>query len=827
MLSLYKAFRQRIIKFGRYLMNTRLIYRLLSIPVILVFCVIFYRQMAKIPVEFTTTSIERPLDQSEASRLYNAGVQQYRQGELKKALDTFGRSLVIVRNGKPQDKANILSSIGQIYHSLGQDAKAVSSYDQAIAIFKQTGDKTNEGITLSKIGLSYQSLGQYAKALKLYQQALAIFKQVSDKSPNSLARNGEGITLTYIGGLYKSLGEYPKALRFLQQGLAITKEVRNRSGEGIALRIIGEVYDDLQQYPKALSFLQPALKIAKLEGDRFEEATALLSLGVVYNNQKQETKALNFYQQVLTISQKLGYRRIEGATLHEMGTVYEDLKQYPKALKLYQQVLAITIEQQHPPAEAVTRTSLGRTLLETGKADAAAKMLLSAINIWESLRPGLTDVYKVSIFESQAETYREMQQALIAQGKINSALEIAERGRSKAFVELLTSRLSPNSKIPPTIKPVTIDQIQLLAKKQKATLVEYSIISNKLLYTWVIQPTGAVSFKQVNLTSTPLAQLVKSSRQSLGLRGRGLPTNANIDAVPQISKLKQLHKVLIDPIAKLLPADPNQPVIFIPQNELFLVPFPALEDQNNKYLIEKHTILTTPAIQVLQLTSEKRERLGGETFASLQGKDALVVGNPTMPSIITKSGEKAKQLPTLPGAEVEAVEVAKLLKTKAMTGKDATKASILQQMNKARIIHLATHGLLDDFKGLGVPGAIALAPDNTGQINDGLLTADEILNLNLNAVLVILSACDTGEGRITGDGVVGLSRSLISAGASSVIVSLWAVSDDSTQFLMTKFYENLRQNPDQAVALRNAMLTTMKQYSRPLDWAAFTLVGEP
>ncbi|WP_051502891.1 CHAT domain-containing protein [[Scytonema hofmanni] UTEX B 1581] len=783
--------------------------------------------MAKIPVEITTTSIDRPLDQTEASRLYKAGVQQYRQGELKKALDTFGRSLVIVTNNKPEDKANILSYIGQTYHSLGQDKKAVSSYEQAIAIFKQTGDKTNEGITLSNIGLSYHSLGQYSKALKFYQQGLAILKQVGDKSPDSLARNGEGTTLTYIGGLYKSLGEYPKALRFLEQGLAITKEVRNRSGEGIALRNIGEVYDDLQQYPKALSFLQPALKIAKQDRDRFQEATALLSLGVLYNNQKQETKALNFYQQVLTISQKLGYRRIEGATLHEMGTVYEDLKQYPKALKLYQQVLAITIEQQHPPAEAVTRTSLGRTLLKTGQAAAAAKMLLTAINIWESLRPGLTDVYKVSIFESQAETYREMQQALIAQGKINSALEIAERGRSKAFVELLTSRLSPNSKIPPTIKPVTINQIQLIAKKQKAALVEYSIVSDKLLYIWVVQPTGAVSFKQVNLTSTSLTQLVTSSRQSLGLRGRGIPTNANIDAVPQISKLKQLHKVLIDPIAKLLPTDPNQRVIFIPQNELFLVPFPALEDQNNKYLIEKHTILTAPAIQVLQLTSEKRERLGGGMFASLQGKDALVVGNPTMPSIITKSGEKPQQLATLPGAEAEAIKVAKLLKTKAMTGKVATKASIVQQMNKARIIHLATHGLLDDFKGLGVPGAIALAPDNTGQINDGLLTADEILNLNLNAVLVVLSACDTGEGRITGDGVVGLSRSLISAGASSVIVSLWAVSDDSTEFLMTRFYENLGQNPDQAIALRNAMLTTKKQYSRPLDWAAFTLVGEP
>jgi CHAT domain-containing protein len=813
-------------------MDTRLLYRLLSIPVTLLFSVTFDLQMAKTSQEMPTASAQIPLqDRTQASRLYQAGVQQYRQGELQKALETFKRSLVLVTNGKPEDKANILNYIGQIYHSLGQDRKAVSFYQQALAIFKQTGDqgqnRANEGITLSNIGLSYQSLGQYSKALSFYQQGLAIFKQVGNKSQDSLARTGEGTTLTYIGGLYKSLGEYPKALRFLEQGLAITKEVRNRSGEGVALRNIGEVYDDLQQYPKAISFLEPALKIAKQDRDRFQEAATLLSLGIVYNNLGQETKALNFYQQVLTISQKLGYRRVEGATLHEMGTVYQNLKQYPKALKLYQQVLAITIEQQHPPAEALTRTSLGSTLLQANQKAAASKMLLSAINIWESLRPGLTDVYKVSIFETQAKTYRQLQQAMVAQGKINSALEIAERGRSQAFVELLTSRLSQNPTNPPTIKPLTIDQIQLIAKKQKATLVEYSIVSDKLLYIWVVQPTGVVAFKQVDLTSTSIAQLVTSSRNSLGLRGRGIPTNANVDAVPQVSKLKQLHKLLIEPIAKLLPADPNQRVIFIPQNELFLVPFPALKDQNDKYLIEKHNILTAPAIQVLQLTREKRERLGGGIFASLQGKDALVVGNPTMPSIITKSGEKPQQLSTLPGAEAEAIKVAKLLKTKPITGKVATKASIVQQMNKARIIHLATHGLLDDFKGLGVPGAIALAPDNTGQINDGLLTADEILNLNLNAVLVVLSACNTGEGRISGDGVVGLSRSLISAGASSVIVSLWAVPDDSTEFLMTRFYENLRQNPDQAVALRNAMLTTMKEYSRPLDWAAFTLIGEP
>ncbi|HEY9650026.1 MAG TPA: CHAT domain-containing protein, partial [Coleofasciculaceae cyanobacterium] len=150
-----------------------------------------------------------------------------------------------------------------------------------------------------------------------------------------------------------------------------------------------------------------------------------------------------------------------------------------------------------------------------------------------------------------------------------------------------------------------------------------------------------------------------------------------------------------------------------------------------------------------------------------------------------------------------------------------TEATILQLMPKARMIHLATHGILDDIQGLN--SALALAPSGA---NDGLLTAEEILNLKLNADLVVLSACDTGRGRITGDGVIGLSRSLISAGVPSVIVSLWAVPDAPTASLMTEFYQNLQKNPDKALALRQAMLTTMKQHPNPRDWAAFTLIGE-
>lgn len=107
-----------------------------------------------------------------------------------------------------------------------------------------------------------------------------------------------------------------------------------------------------------------------------------------------------------------------------------------------------------------------------------------------------------------------------------------------------------------------------------------------------------------------------------------------------------------------------------------------------------------------------------------------------------------------------------------------------------------------------------------------MLTSSEIINLNLNADLVVLAACDTGRGRISGDGIIGLSRSLITAGAKSVLVSLWMVDDKSTEFLMKEFYQNLQKNPDKALALRLAMLETKKKFPHPADWSAFTLIGE-
>jgi CHAT domain-containing protein len=155
--------------------------------------------------------------------------------------------------------------------------------------------------------------------------------------------------------------------------------------------------------------------------------------------------------------------------------------------------------------------------------------------------------------------------------------------------------------------------------------------------------------------------------------------------------------------------------------------------------------------------------------------------------------------------------IARLLDTEALIGVRATKAIVLQSIGKVQIVHLATHGLFDEVQALD--SAIALAP---GEKDEGFLKAFDILKLNLEAEIAVLSACNTVQGRITGDGVIDLSRALIAAGVPSVLVSLWSVPDNSTAQLMVSFYQYWLKGSNKAQALRLAMLDVLNQFPKPM-----------
>lgn|SRR5919199_1069416 len=722
-------------------------------------------------------------------------------------------------------------------------SKAIACYQQNLELARLSRDDAREGYALNNLGATYYAIGDYEKAISYQQQRLAQAESRADLL-------GKGQAFIGLGAAYGAIGNYKKAIEYYEQSLEVAHSLKSLDLEASILRNLGLVYYAQKEYTRAVEYQEQSLAIAKQQRDRRGEALALSNLGLVHYSLTDYARAIDEQKQSLAIAKELRDLFVQGRALENLGIAYYAVKNYQQAIESYQQSLAIARELSDRHAQGRALSNLGDAFYKAKQPAEAIKALFSAIEIWESLRSNLNnnDLNLISFFETQETSYSTLQEVLANQNQPKEALEIAERGRAQAFVRLLTNRFSSQSaqatlkSSENQIKPIGIQEIQQVAKKHNSTLVSYSIIKEEVeadgqrklqdseLYIWVTQPTGQIEFRRISLKGlaeqeTLLKTLITKSRcftpNCVRNKQRSQPATNPTRTIPIVeqrfldSSLQELYQLLIEPIADLLPQDPTSRIIFIPHESLFLVPFAALQDTSGNYLIEKHTILTAPSIQVLSLTKKQQQLTSG--------KGAIVVGNPTMPSVGFNRNQPPQKLPSLPHAETEAIAIAQLLNAEPLTGDKATKVAVLQQIERARIVHLATHGILDDVEGLGVPGVIALAPSKG---DSGLLTANEIFNLRLNAELVVLSACNTGRGRITGDGVIGLSRSFIAAGVPSVVVSLWSVADESTADFMAEFYRQMQLTPDIAQALRKAMLVTLVKHPNPVDWAAFTLIGE-
>ncbi|MEL6462145.1 MAG: CHAT domain-containing tetratricopeptide repeat protein [Cyanobacteria bacterium J06621_15] len=751
---------------------------------------------------------------------------------------------VVAQQQFSSTKADSLSEQAAKYLKANQLLKAIDLWEQALILVGKTDNKSQEANILGNLAIAYNRLGNYSKAVDNNQKSLEIFRQLKIKEK-------EGQVLNNLGNAYQALGDYKNAIASFEKSFSIARQTNNRAEEGLILNNLGQIYINQLKHEKAIKTLQNSLQISISENDVVGQASTLIGLGSAHHVLGKLDKAKENFQTSLELAQKAKDKQREWEALGGLGFVYEDLKDYPQAIEYVEKSLAITREINNPQAEATILNNLGHTLFKAGRLTEAEKQLRQAVKLLDKLRLELDDAYQISIFDTQLHTYNLLQQILVAQNKPEEALEASEQGRARAFANLLAKKTAKDKEINSqksfNINNPSIEQIKQIAKTQNATLVQYTLVPEdgfkhrgKLralteeIYIWVVKPTGEVIFRRHKFEQkTSLKSLVKSGHKCIRLRncrsGRK-ESIGNTKAIENSSKneLEKLHTILIEPIADVLPKSEEEHVIFIPHEDLFLVPFATLKDSEEKYLIEKHTISTAPSIQILNFTNKLKKSVIKDNF-----KSALIVGNPTMPTI-----PKQEALQELPHSEKEARKIANLLGTNPIIGAQATKIDVMKKMPNASLIHLATHGLLDEVKELGLlqktkklssPGALALAPPQENKHN-GFLTSDEIAEMELQAEMVVLSACETGMGEITGDGVLGLSRAFIAAKVPTVVVSLWTVPDDATSKLMTEFYRQLSktQNQNKAQALRKAMLKMLETETSldPDNWAAFTLVGE-
>jgi CHAT domain-containing protein len=774
------------------------------------------------------------ITQTTGSELFQKGATAYQARQLKDAVRYWQQALKLFQSTRDdRGELETLGALSAASIDLGEYDRAITYGNKLLEISQRLKIVQTQAQALGNLGISYQKLGDYPKSIKSNQQALAIFKSLNLSA-------AEGQLLSNLGNTYAIIGDYDGAISAYNRSLEIARSSKILQQQGNVLSNLGAVYTNKGDDRKALEYYQESLTIARSLKDIPLQIGVLINLGTTHYLLGDRDLGTKESEQAVVLAKQIENPQLLGDVLSNLGLIYADRRDYAKAIESHQQSVQIASAGKNPRAEALARNNLAHTFLETNQLAPAQQQLRSAIQSLDQVRSTLSDLEQVNIFDTQTATYNLLEQVLIADRNPEAALEVAEQGRARAFAQKLASRLNVDA------TPPSIAKIRQIAKQQNATIVTYTVVPDKQfkfrgkqrgekvgLFIWVIQPNGTVTFRQQDLR--PLRQqkisfeeLADASRCLRADRMACIKVDRFAASTQKFTKgtypaLAELYQLTIAPIADLLPQNPDDHVIFIPHSSLLRVPFAALQTPDGKFLIEKHTILSAPSIQVLDLTHQQHLRQANNT-----NRSAIVVGNPTMPTVVEQAGENPFQLPPLINAEKEAKVIAQLLSTQPLIGAQATKANVFKNIKQARFIHLATHGLINYVTKAGldsieVPGALALAPTST---DEGLLTAREILNLNLNAKLVVLSACDTGRGKITGDGVIGLSRAWISAGVPSTIVSLRQVPDDSTTALMTSFYQNFTKTSNIARSLRQAMLTTMKTDREPVRWAAFMLIGE-
>ena len=543
-----------------------------------------------------------------------------------------------------------------------------------------------------------------------------------------------------------------------------------------------------------------------------------------------------------------------------LGRQSRDEAEPATALSFFGQAAEIARRLDDSPLLAEALTLQGETHLSTGDTASAKASALQAIAAVEAQGLRLDDATGVVLFTRQEASFRLLERVHLAQGAPEAALEAGERGRTRALLQVLIARQAGGRlvrdnkaiassaafdvlmdrsgrvegvsivsaasirraidvlalpKVEPEPRPkLTVAAMQATAAEHGASLLVCSLLGGAAdeIAIWLVQ-ADAVHHRMAPPRASGAATLADEVATLLaGLADAAAPAGA-LDPV-----LGRLHARLVAPIAGLLAVD--ELICIVPDGALFRLPFAALLDGEGAPLVKSHPLVYAPSVEVLALSREASRLQQDRGPAGLP----LVVGAPS-PVRLPAGFDGAQPLPALGYADQEARDIADVLGAgPPLLAGDATLAAVMARLPSASLAHFAAHALLDDARPQA--SAILLAA-LAGSADAAALTVAALQGLSLRASLVVLSACGTALGPVSGDGIAGFARALLAAGAPSAVVALWPLADASTWDLMTTFYDRLvRAGEDAATALRVAMLEQRSATPHPRDWAGVVLYGQ-
>ena len=762
-------------------------------------------------------------DEDGEGRAYgNLGNAYQSLGDYQKAIEYQQKHLKIAKEmGDRVGEARGYGNLGNTYLFLGDYQKAIEYLKKNLKIAKEIGDRFGEGGSYGNIGNIYQSQGDYQKAFVYHEKHLRIAKETGDRA-------GEGHANGNLGNAYQSLGDYQKAIEYHEKHLKIATEIGDRAGEGRAYGNLGNGFKYLGDYQKAIEYHEKYLKIAKEIGDRNGEGRANGNLGNAYHSLGDHQKAIEYHEKHLKIAKEIGDRAAEGHANGNLGNAYDSLGEHQKAIEYHEKYLKIAKEIGDQVGEGNASHNIGIGFFSLGQFENAADSFGCAMEAFNAMRSCLKskDDWKINFRELYEETNTYLWKSLLRLEKLDEALFAAERGRAQT----LTDNLLIQYKIPASLLAATVDFKGILPRlfTDLSSPTLFLATEGLTINIWLLSRGNKVTYRKGRLEGDrteqyPVGALLQSSLEKIGADVRVRCEDRTFDELTrdctfsregceEVKKSFQsldnqfqgFYDGIIGPIVDML-APQDDEMVIVPDGALCFTPWAAV--------IESIRIRTVPSLTTYQLILNVPEDHYKKT-------GALLVGNPCLKDLNGVWHD-------LPCAQKEVELIASILNTTPLVGRQATKAEVMKQMSSVGLIHIAAHGN-------ALTGEIALSP-NPGwtsqfpQEEDFILKMSDVLVANIRARLVVLSCCHSGRGRmLKSEGVVGIARAFLAAGARSVLVALWAIDDEATMVFMKSFYQHLKEGKTASVAVHQSIkcLRESEEFSEMRYWAPFQIIGD-
>jgi CHAT domain-containing protein/predicted negative regulator of RcsB-dependent stress response len=822
-----------------------------------------------------------------ASTLNNIGMDYFDNGEPYKALKMFDQAIPLRRVvGDREGEAGTLHNIAMDLYSVGDVQKALQKLDEATTIVKTNHITVIEPYTLHLKGNIFNNLGEYDRAIESYEKGLALARQLGLKG-------WEPPFLINMGGSYLDARDFEKARAAFNQALHLTEPGDKRDTNPLVLVQLAQSYVLSGDPRKALELLEQAMPLF-LENDRRDKITALKTLGETYLSLNDPRKALAAFDDASHLGQSIdnagetrllldmaraekllgnlvdAQKKIETALARiesyrsrllspELRATYFSTQQ--DSFYFYVDVLMALNKQQ--PAGGFDRQAL-----EVSEARRARSLLESLVSARADIRQGV-DPKLVEQEKIQGQSINAKQQfrlRLLSGTHSNEQVASVDKQIDALLADFRETqdrirKASPRYAALTQPKTLAAGEVQQLLEPN-TLLLEYSL-GEERSYVWAVTNHSISSYElpkrsDIDNASKNFYGLLTARQPKRGESQQQYLARVAQDDSQYQRQASILSKLLLDPVADLLG---TKRLLIVADGSLAYVPFAALPDKassgQKSPLIADHEVVYLPSASTLSILrkeiagrssapkavavfadpvfDKRDDRVSQRSNVSANAIQQTINASPAE-QVLRDVGllEEGLPLARLPFSREEAESIAALTPSgetlKALGFKASLTTVTAPEISRYRTVHFATHALVDPTRPY-LSGLLLSLVDEQGKPQDGLLSLNQIYNLNLPADLVVLSACQTATGKdVKGEGIIGLTRGFMYAGSPRVLATLWKVDDAATAEMVKRLYRGmLKQKLQPAAALRTAQLEMLKHklWSSPYYWAGFVLQGEP